>query len=92
VKNLPSLWEGLGVGFPFGLGLGLIFLYQPISADEKEYGYAIVAKKREEMDEQVAVEREELVEELQGPPSIELVLVFLHGKTEEVAIVVQDNS
>jgi hypothetical protein len=74
------------------LGLGLIFLYQPISADEKEDRYAIVAKKREEMDEQVAVEGKELVEELHGPPGIELVLVFLHGKTEEVAIVVQDYS
>jgi hypothetical protein len=72
--------------------VGLIFLHQSVAADEKEDGYAIVAKKREEMDEQVAVEREELVEELHGPPRIELVLVFLHGKTEEVAIVVQDYS
>jgi hypothetical protein len=44
------------------------------------------------MNEQVAVEGKELVEELHGPLSIELVLVFLHGKTEEVAIVVQDYS
>ena len=71
---------------------GFIFLYQSVATDEKEYGYAIVAQEGEEMDEQVAVEGEELVEKLHRARWVELILVFLYGEAKEMAIIVQDDS
>ena len=44
------------------------------------------------MDKQVAIEREKLVEKLHGARRIELILVLLHGKAQEMTIVVQDNA
>ena len=80
------------MGSPFGLGVGLIFLYQSVAADEKEDGHAVVAQEGKEMDKQVAIEREKLVEKLHGARRVELILVLLHGKAQEMTIVVQDNA
>ena len=63
------------------LGMGFIFFHQSITTDKEENGNAIMAEKRENMDEEVTVKRKEFVEKLHRTRGIELIFVLLHGKS-----------
>ena len=72
--------------------LVLILHHKTEAADEEEERHSVVAEEREDVHEEVVVERAQSVEQLHRFAAIERVFVFLHGKAEEMTIVVQYDS
>ena len=71
---------------------GFILLDQSVAADEEEHGHTVVTEEREDVDEKVAVDAHQFLQQLAWLLCREGILVLLHGKLQEVAVVVQDDA
>ena len=59
------------------------------AADEEEHGHAVMPEERQQVDEQIAVERKQPVGQHPGLGRRERIFVLLDGEAEEMAVIMK---
>ena len=76
----------------FLLGTLLILHYQSEPTDKQEDWHAIMPKEREDMDEEVLVERHQFLHHLLRTCPVKGILILLDSKPQEMTVVMEDDA